>query len=197
MFGITSGSAPLPMSMPQHYRLPSFWNKPVSALPLSAVRPQVREARRAGRAAVLVAVLGAAISLTACATPSWLCYFPDGVKKVTIITSPDTNADRAIAVDLVFVTQDLSAQEIGKLSAHQYFVRRRQLLLDFPQTMQIRSWELAPGQLVKNAETSPPCNLVQTYVFAGYGSEGDHRATLSGASSVVLTLGPDDFTIKQ
>lgn len=197
MFGITSGSAPLPMSMPQHCRPPRFWSKPVSALPLSAVRPQVQGVERAYRAAVLVAVLGAAISLTACATPSWLCYFPDGVKKVTIITSPDTNADRAIAVDLVFVTQDLSAQEIGKLSAHQYFVRRRQLLLDFPQTMQIRSWELAPGQLVKNAETSPPCNLVQTYVFAGYGGEGDHRATLSGASSVVLTLGPDDFTIQQ
>jgi type VI secretion system protein len=197
VFGITSGSAPLPTSMPQHFPPPSFWSKPASALPLSAVRPQVRGVERACRAATLVAVLGAAIELTACATPSWLCYFPAGVKKVTIITSPDTNADRAIAVDLVFVTQDLPAQEIGKLSAHQYFVRRRQLLLDFPQTMQIRSWELAPGQLVKNADASPPCNLVQTYVFAGYGSEGDHRATLSGASSVVLTLGPDDFTIQQ
>ncbi len=49
----------------------------------------------------------------------------------------------------------------------------------------------------QECHSSPPCNLVQTYVFAGYGSEGDHRATLSGASSIVLALGPDDFTIEQ
>jgi hypothetical protein len=122
----------------------------------------VREAERVGRLAILAAWLAATVSLAGCATPSWLCWFPGGPKKVTIVTRPDTNGDRAIAVDLVFVTDDLPAGEIGKLSAHDYFLRRRQLLLDYPQSVQIRSWELAPGQLVKNAEVNPPCNLVQT-----------------------------------
>jgi hypothetical protein len=155
----------------------------------------VQGAERVGRLAILVAWLAAISSLAGCATPSWLCWLPGGVKKVTIVTGPDTNGDRAIAVDLVFVTQDLPTEELGKLSAQDYFLRRRQLLLDYPQSVQIRSWELAPGQLVKNAEVNPPCNLVQTYLFAGYGSQGDHRATLSEGGSVVVTLGADDFTI--
>jgi hypothetical protein len=157
----------------------------------------VRVVERVGRPAILVAWLAAIAALAGCSTPSWLCWFPGGVKQVTIVTNPDTNGDRAIAVDLVFVTQDLPAAEIGKLSARDYFMRRRQLLLDYPQSVQIRSWEIAPGQLVKNADTNPPCNLVQTYLFAGYGGEGDHRAVLSDGGSVVVTLGADDFTIRR
>lgn len=135
--------------------------------------------------------------LAGCSTPSWLCYFPGGVKHLTLVTQPDTNTDRAIAVDLVFITQDLPAEEIGKLSARDYFIRRTQLLRDYPGAMIVRSWELAPEQLVLKADADPPCNLVQTYLFADYGTQGDHRATLDGAKAVEVTLGPDDLTVKQ
>jgi hypothetical protein len=197
MSGITFVSALLQTNMPHRCPPPRFWRKPELQRSSYAVRRPVREAERVGRLAILVAWLAASVQLAGCSTPSWLCYFPSGVKKVTIVTGPDTNGDRAIAVDLVFVTEDLPAQEIGKLSARDFFMRRRQLLLDYPQSVQIRSWELAPGQLVRNADASPPCNLVQTYLFAGYGSQGDHRATLSGGSSIVITLGANDFTIQQ
>ena len=135
--------------------------------------------------------------LAGCSTPSWLCYFPGGVKHLTLVTQPDTNMDRAIAVDLVFITQDLPAQEIGKLGARDYFIRRAQLLRDYPGAMMVRSWELAPEQLVLKADADPPCNLVQTYLFADYATQGDHRATLDGAKAVEITLGPDDLVVKQ
>jgi type VI secretion system protein len=157
----------------------------------------MRGAERVRRFAIPVAWLTAVTQLAACATPSWLCWFPGGVKTLTLATGPDTNGDRAIAVDLVFVTQDLPAQEIGKLGARDYFSRRAQLLRDFPQAVQVRSWELAPGQLVEKADTDPPCNLVQTYVFADYAMQGDHRATLGNVSSVLVTLGPDDLMVTQ
>jgi hypothetical protein len=157
----------------------------------------MRDAEHVCRLATLVAWLAAISQLTACATPSWLCFFPSGVKTVTLVTGPDTNGDRAIAVDLVFVTQDLPAQEIGKLDARDYFSRRAQILRDFPQTVQVRSWELAPGQLVEMADAKPPCNLVQTYLFADFASQGDHRATLINASAVQVTLGADDLMVKQ
>ncbi len=61
----------------------------------------------------------------------------------------------------------------------------------------MRSWELAPGQLVEKADTDPPCNLVRSYVFADYAAQGDHRAVLGNVSSVVVTLGPDDLMVTQ
>jgi hypothetical protein len=150
------------------------------------------------RTAMSVAYLSAAaVSLAACSTPSWLCYFPSGVNSLTILTQPETNMDRAIAVDLVFVTQDPPAQEIGKLSARDYFIRRTQLLRDYPAALNVRSWELAPEQVVLKADVDPPCNLVQTYLFAGYATEGDHRAALGRASSAEITLGADDLAVKQ
>lgn len=144
-----------------------------------------------------VAWLTAVIQLAACATPSWLCWFPGGVKTITLVTGPDTNGDQAIAVDLVFVTQDLPAKEIAKLNARDYYARRTQLLLDFPEAVQIRSWELAPGQLVKQADTHPPCNLVATFIFAGYAAQGDHRAAVGNVSSLLVTLGANDLMVTQ
>jgi type VI secretion system protein len=156
----------------------------------------MREAERVARLAILLASFAAALPLGGCATPSWLCWFPSGVKNVTLVTTPATNGDQAIAVDLVFVTQALAAQQIGTLSARDYFIRRAQILRDFPQTVEVRSWELAPGQLVQNAAAKPPCNLVQTFVFADFASKGDHRATIAGGGSVEIALGPDELSIE-
>lgn len=149
------------------------------------------------RFAMSVVCLTTAIPMVACSTPSRHCYDSNGVSKVTLVTEPDTNRDRAIAIDLVFVAQELPAQEIGKLSARDYFSRRAQLLRDYPEAVTLRSWELAPGQLVEEADADPPCNLVKTYIFADYASPGDHRATLSNARSVQVTLGVDDLMVEQ
>lgn len=144
-----------------------------------------------------LAWLTAVIQLAACSTPSWLCWFPGGVKTITLVTGPDTNGGQAIAVDLVFVTQDLPAKEIAKLNARDYYARRSQLLLDFPEAVQIRSWELAPGQLVKQADTHPPCNLAGSFIFAGYAAEGDHRAAVGNVSTLLVTLGANDLMMTQ
>ena len=157
----------------------------------------MRGAEHVSRLATLLAWLAAAMPLAGCATPSWLCWFPGGVKTITLVTGPDTNGGQAIAVDLVFVTQDLPAKEIAKLNARDYYARRPQLLLDFPEAVQIRSWELAPGQLVKQADTHPPCNLVGTFIFAGYPAQGDHRAAVGNVSSILVTLGANDLMVTQ
>jgi type VI secretion system protein len=157
----------------------------------------MRGAEGGARLAILLAWLATMLPLGGCATPSWLCWFPSGVSKVTLVTTPETNGGQAIAVDLVFVTQQLATQQIGALNARDYFIRRAQILRDFPQTVMVRSWELAPGQLVQNAAANPPCNLVHTFVFADFASKGDHRATIAGGGPVQITLGPDDLSVKQ
>ena len=115
---------------------PIFCSARESAWPSSVFPRQMRDAKRVCRYTTLVTWVAAAVLLAGCSTPSWLCYFPSGVKKLTLVTAPDTNSDRAIAVDLVFATEDLAAQEIGKLNARDYFSRRAQLVAIFRR----RSW---------------------------------------------------------
>jgi type VI secretion system protein len=133
--------------------------------------------------------------LTACSTPAWLCTLPPGPSKVTLFAEPDANQDSAIAVDLVFVSDKLAAQQLSGLSAAKYFALRSQLLRDYPGSLQVRSWEIAPGQIVRNASTNPSCNRVQTLLFARYQTPGDHRQALNGRNTITVILGSHDFTL--
>jgi type VI secretion system protein len=121
-----------------------------------------------------------AASVTGCATPAWLCYLPPGPSTITLIAEPDANADSAIAVDLVFVSDSVVAQQIATLPAQQYFARRAQLERDFPTGFQVRSWELAPGQVARQVPTNPTCNRVATLLFARRSSRRAGHQRLPG-----------------
>ncbi len=142
-----------------------------------------------------VGLLLAMIGLTGCSTPSWLCFAPPGPKTVTLVATPNANGNTAVAVDLVFIMDKLAAQQIAPLSAQDYFARRRQLERDFGAGMQVRSWELAPGQIARDSPVNPTCNRVSTLLFARYATPGDHRQALGSGSSIVVTLDSDDFTV--
>jgi hypothetical protein len=139
--------------------------------------------------------LGLVLGLAGCSTPSWLCIAPPGPSTVTLLATPDANGDAAIAVDLLFITDPLAAQQIAGLSAQDYFSRRVQLQRDFPVGMQVRSWELAPGQILRNTPVHPSCNRVRTLLFARYATPGDHRQVLGGSDSTVVSLGAQDFSV--
>jgi type VI secretion system protein len=135
--------------------------------------------------------------LTACSTPSWLCLAPPGPDAITLAAAPDANGDAAIAVDLVFVTDNLAAQQLSTLSAQEYFARRAQLLRDFGSGMQVQSWELAPGQLARDMPVHPTCNRVRTLLFARYATPGDHRQVLKSNGTIVISLDNNDFSVTQ
>lgn len=148
---------------------------------------------RPARAAL--AALIAAPLLAGCATPSWLCALPAGPNQVTLVAAPDANDDSAVAVDLVFLSDKLAAQQVAGLSAAEYFARRLQLERDFAAGMTVRTWEIAPGQIVRNAPTGAGCNRVQTLLFARYPTPGEHRQTLAGTSAITVTLKAQDFAV--
>jgi type VI secretion system protein len=130
-----------------------------------------------------------------CSTPGWLCYLPPGPSTITLIAEPDANADSAIAVDLVFVSDKTVAQQIATLPAQQYFARRDQLERDFPTGFQVRSWQLAPGQVARQAPTDPTCNRVATLLFVRLSSPGDHRMALATSGSPVVSMNSQDFKV--
>ena len=157
-------------------------------------RDLAKPRRHASKPAAAVVLL-MAMGLAGCSTPSWLCFAPPGPSSITLIALPDANGDSAIPVDLVFVSDRTAAQQISSLSAEQYFTRRTQLLRDFPTGIQVRSWELAPGQIARKAATNPTCNRVTTLLFVRLNSPGDHRQVLSGSSSPVVSLDAKDFVV--
>jgi type VI secretion system protein len=142
-----------------------------------------------------IRLLLATQALGGCATPSWLCLAPPGPSTVTLVSEPNANGNAAVAVDLVFITDALAAQQIAPLSAQDYFARRSQLERDFGAGVQVHSWELAPNQIARDSPVHPTCNRVQTLLFARYATPGDHRQVLGGSSAIVVSLGADDFTV--
>lgn len=153
--------------------------------------------KRRGHPALLAAIklVPAVLALAGCSTPSWLCWAPPGPSTATLFATPDANGNVAVAVDLVFIMDDLAAQQISVLSAHDYFERRAQLKRDFGAGLQVRSWELAPGQILRDAPVSPTCNRVRTLLFARYSTPGDHRQVLTGGGPLVVSLAATDFTV--
>ncbi|MBK8174259.1 MAG: hypothetical protein IPK66_02905 [Rhodospirillales bacterium] len=143
-----------------------------------------------------IVLLGTA-GLAACTSLSrTLCIAPDGPNTVSIVADENSNRDRAVAVDLVFVSDALLAGEIVKLNASDYFAKRTQLERDYPGAMRITSWELAPGQTISDAAIDAPCAVDATLVFANYASPGDHRQRLEdGPSRLLLELGETDFVV--
>jgi type VI secretion system protein len=133
--------------------------------------------------------------LTGCATPAWLCLAPPGPHRLTLIADPNANGDTAVAVDLVFISNQVVADQVAPLSAQEYFSRRDQLERDFPGGMQVSSWELAPGQIARDQPVNATCNRVRTLLFARYATPGDHRQTLNGAKDIIVWLNQADFAI--
>jgi type VI secretion system protein len=124
-----------------------------------------------------------------------MCLAPSGPSTVTLVAAPNANGNAAIAVDLVLITDDLAAQQISPLPAQDYFARRAQLLRDYGTGLQVRSWELAPGQIARDMPARPTCNRVKTLLFARYAAPGDHRQVLGTSKAIVVSLNADDFAV--
>ncbi len=120
-----------------------------------------------------------------------------GPSSATIIADPDANNTSAIAVDVLFISDTLAAQQISVLTATDYFARRTQLQRDFPGGLLIRSRELAPGQIARDVPLNPNCNRVRTLLFARYLTPGDHRQSVANVSRILVSLGREDFTVSR
>jgi type VI secretion system protein len=147
------------------------------------------------RAAAGALSLLLANGLVACSSISrTICLAPDGPNQVSIVADPRANDDRAVAIDLVFVTDEALASEITKLSAREYFARQTQLLRDYPNGLRVTSWELAPGQRVTDQPIDAPCAVQAAVVFVDFVTPGEHRLRVDGVSQLSLSLGATDFT---
>jgi type VI secretion system protein len=183
-------------------RILRVWSSPQPVRLLAAITlgaegrsPAVNRAHWCrGRSIVFkIAVLLAAVVPVACSS-----LFGSGIKTRTleIDVAPGANADNAVAVDLVFVHDTTLVASFAEMTATNWFKNRESLKLANPTGIEVRSFEVVPGQKgpdygVRGRDT----DAIGAFVFASYDTPGPHRARIDGMPAVLLRLGEKDFTV--
>lgn len=141
----------------------------------------------------LIAVL-TFLPAAACTSLGPFCFAPSTVDSIDLVATPDANQDGATAVDVVFALDEPTEAILGQLDAATYFAGRRSSVLQNPSRAAVRSWEVAPGQTLRD-RLDPPCGPAATYVFVGLRSPGEHRFELPSASDLEVVVTRDDVAV--
>jgi type VI secretion system protein len=118
-------------------------------------------------------------------------------KEVVISASDGANLNTSVAVDIVLVMEEPVLDKLAALPASKWFQQRADLLKTFPGNFSYRSWEVAPGQLLRvKGETFGTPSVVGVFVFADYVTPGEHRMRVEQLSDgIIVELAARDFTV--
>ncbi len=146
-----------------------------------------------------MAALALGLAVAACAGTSvpftGLCV-RDSQSTVTLRAAEGANGDTAVAVDIVVAADEALAATLAELTGPGFLARRAQLRRDHPETLEVFSWELAPGQTLGPQEIKHDCDPEAVYVFAAYGTPGDHRVLVTDPDDLIIDLGPETFEVR-
>lgn len=117
---------------------------------------------------------------------------------VKVHVSPKANNNNPVAVDLVLVSDKKLLQELMKMSASEWFEKRRQVELDHPKETELAAgrWEWVPGQEVKLDRVRVKFEVVGGVIFANYFNAGTHRAPIDPRKGILITLGEDNLCVQ-
>lgn len=139
--------------------------------------------------------LAATLGLPACGLGTWSGLVNEvKLDSVTFVTAPNANDNSPVAVDLVIAYDPMLLAEMIKLPARQWFERREQFRRDYPETIQIESWELTPGQTLAGRPIDVRRQSTGAVVFANYRAPGEHRVRVGKEKALVITLLAKTFT---
>jgi type VI secretion system protein len=123
---------------------------------------------------------------------------PKGTKfSIQVNVSDSANQNSPIPVDFVVVRDKKLLPEVSKLAAKDWFERRMQIQRDFPNKVQVVSWEWVPGQHVGSISIAVAPDTLGAFLFANYLNGGDHRGFVDVRSPVAVTFGPEEFSVQQ
>jgi type VI secretion system protein len=116
---------------------------------------------------------------------------------IKVDISPQANNNNPVLLELVLVKDKKLFKELMKLSASEWFEKRKQYRLDYPKEIGLGagSWEWVPGQVVKIDPIPFNYKVAGGLVFANYFTPGAHRAVIDPSKPIVLTLGPQDIVV--
>jgi type VI secretion system protein len=128
------------------------------------------------------------------------CAFGDPAIRTRVIemeVAPGANGDDPVPVDIVLAYDPELVKQLTDLSAADWFRRRGEVRLAFPTGAAITSYEVVPGQKGLRFDVPETTGKpIGAFVFAGYGTEGTHRARVDSLEHFAVLLGPKDFSIE-
>ncbi|MBK1662226.1 type VI secretion protein [Paracraurococcus ruber] len=120
------------------------------------------------------------------------------VRRIAIAVAPGANDNTPIALDLVHVSdRPPLAGEIGALAAADWFERRSQYQRDWARDLEVRSWEVVPGQVLPEERLPAPRVSSDAFVFALYRRPGAHRTRLASGGRLLVRLGAEEMQVEE
>lgn len=108
------------------------------------------------------------------------------------------NNDTAVALDLVILYDKTLIKTFLALSASDYFKKKKQLILDYPIQMQVKSWEIVPAQKITPYSVKFSHPLPQAaFFYANYSTAGDHRQRIGDQKGIQVVLGKTDMSLRE
>ena len=117
--------------------------------------------------------------------------------EVVISAGDGANQNTATAVDVVLVLEEEMVAKVAALSAAKWLQGRNDLQRTYPGTLVVRSFEVAPGQILRvPGDRFGTPNVLAVFVFADYLVPGEHRMRVEQLSGgIMVALGPRAFTV--
>jgi type VI secretion system protein len=120
------------------------------------------------------------------------------VRRVAIAVAPGANGNSPIALDLVHVSdRPPLAGALAGLSAAEWFEKRAQFQRDWPRDLEVRSWEVVPGQVLAAERLPAPAVSHEALVFALYATPGVHRARLAEGGNLSIRLAAEEMEVTE
>lgn len=122
------------------------------------------------------------------------------VKAISLLAEPPANGGYPIAVDVVFVYDEVAWEVLPELRAGEWFATRVDQKSRYANQIDILSWELVPGQAVKDVALPPRLRAaLGAVVYADYvefDDSGAHRAVIQKRSRVQVYLQEQGFEVR-
>lgn len=110
------------------------------------------------------------------------------IDELTIVGDKRMNRGYPLKIDFVVIKHPMVAEQVGKLSAHQFMQQRKQLKHDYPKLVKIKSFEITPGQSVVLPLKYLKKEVKGAFIFADFNTYGMNRWSIYSADYVKVYL---------
>lgn len=154
---------------------------------------------------VKVSLVGALVALSGCAPDAITAGVASAAKmqmakvwlqQVKFNASPDVNGNAPVTVDILVFYDPEAMGKVAALTADKYFKQKDQLKKDYGDQIDFFSFEIVPGQRMKDQdiELSKASGLA-AIAFGHYSAPGPHRIAIGSDRIIQLDLEKNDFKV--
>ena len=135
-------------------------------------------------------------ALAGCGLPNRARSMVGGQLPIQVTISPEANEDSPLAVELIVAYDQKIVDELLKMPARDWFVKREQFLRDHEDSIDTWMWEWTPGQEVAPLDLAYGIGAKKVVLFADYIVPGDHRAAIDPQQPFRLVLGESELSVE-